>query len=325
MFTNITRRVGHNITVIDTGDLREQFAASHLIIENNKAAFVDVGTSNAQARLVHALHEAGLQESDVDYIILTHIHLDHAGGAGGLMGIFPNATLVVHPKGASHMINPERLVAGSMAVYGEKRFRAMYGTIPKISAERVLVADDGYVLDFEGRKLHFLDTPGHARHHCCIWDPASCGIFTGDTLGLGYAELQESGKPPFLICTTSPAAFEPEAMISSIGRLMALNPQIFYLTHFGPVAVHPDAVAALIRQIRQHAELGRNLLGDHQQLAAGIADIFQKAYRRYTGQAVDVMGLSSFLADDIELNARGVEIWATRIKKDERKTGLCAK
>lgn len=315
MFANLTRRVGHNITVIDTGDLREQFAASHLIIEKSKAAFIDVGTSHAQARLVHALQEAGLQESDVHYIILTHIHLDHAGGAGGLMDIFPNARLVVHPKGAPHMINPERLVAGSMAVYGEKRFRALYGTIPGIAEERVLVADDGYVLDFEGRKLHFYDTPGHARHHCCIWDPASSGIFTGDTLGLGYPELQEPGKPPFLICTTSPAAFEPEAMISSIERLMELNPQTFYLTHFGPVSVHPDAVADLIRQIRQHAELGRTLSNDHQQLAAGIADVFQKAYRRYTGQAVDAMELSSLLADDIELNARGVEIWATRMKK----------
>lgn len=310
-----TEYADFGITVIDTGYLREKFAASHMLVENNKAAFVDVGTTYSEQRLLQALHEAGLAEEDVLYIILTHIHLDHAGGAGRLMAVCPNARLVVHPKGAGHMINPEKLVAGSIAVYGEEKFHRLYGEIPEVAKERVVIAADGYVLDFEGRKLHFLDTPGHARHHSCIYDPASGGIFTGDTLGLAYRELQIAGKQPFLICTTSPSAFEPDAMISSIERVMSLSPRTFFLTHYGPVAADPRAVAELMHMVREHKRLGLEYAGNPEQLRAEIGRLIEKAYAGYLQGAPSSLDLKPFLRDDIELNAQGLEVWVARQQK----------
>jgi glyoxylase-like metal-dependent hydrolase (beta-lactamase superfamily II) len=303
------------IRVIDTGYLRKNFAASHMIVENGKAAFVDVGTTSSEANILKVLHEEGLTEEDVLYIILTHIHLDHAGGAGRLMAVFPNARLVVHPKGARHMIDPEKLVAGSIAVYGEENFRKLYGSISGVPEGRVIVADEGFVLDFEGRKLHFMDTPGHARHHNCIWDPKSDGVFTGDALGLAYPELQIAGKQPFLLCTTSPAAFEPDAMVESIERVMSLQPKRLYLTHFGPVDVDAGAVNSLTRLVREHKELGVKYGNDFSRLRGAIGELITQAYTEYLGSVAVEIDLIDFLKDDIELNCQGIAVWISKQKK----------
>ncbi len=300
------------IRVIDTGYLRKNFAASHMIVENGKAAFVDVGTTFSEAHILKELHGAGLTEEDVLFIILTHIHLDHAGGAGRLMAVFPNARLVVHPQGARHMISPEKLVAGSIAVYGEDLFQKLYGTISGVPEKRVIIADDGCVLDFEGRKLHFMDTPGHARHHNCIWDPKSNGVFTGDTLGLAYPELQLAGKRPFQLCTTSPAAFEPDAMITSIGQVMKLNPSRLYLTHYGPVVVNTESITQLIRMVQEHKDLGLQYGDDHASLVTEVGALFAREFDNYCeGCSVDI-DIRSFLRNDIELNVAGICLWGAR-------------
>lgn len=302
----------YGITVIDTGYLREKFAASHMLVVNGKAAFIDVGTAHSVGRLRAALSASGLSGEDVAYIILTHIHLDHAGGAGHLMALFPKAQLVVHPKGASHMIDPEKLVAGSIAVYGREKFQQLYGDIPGIPKERVIPAADDYVLNFAGRKLHFIDTPGHARHHVCVWDPESGGVFTGDALGLAYVELQAAGMPPFFLCTTSPSAFEPDAMVASIDKVMRLSPRRFYLTHYGPVAADSGSVANMVEMVREHKRLGEQFGDQPQRLRAEVARLFENAYAGYLQGRASSLDLKVFLQDDIELNARGIELWAAR-------------
>src|SRR5690606_23693744 len=148
-----------------------------------------------------ALEAAGLTPADVDWLILTHVHLDHAGGAGELMACLPNARLVVHPRGARHMIDPSKLWAGALAVYGEEEMQRSYGTLRPIPAERVVEAPDGHVVELAGRALRCLDTPGHARHHNAIHDEPSGCVFTGDTFGLSYREL-DSARGPFVIPTT---------------------------------------------------------------------------------------------------------------------------
>ena len=309
----------HNITVIDTHYYREKLAASHLVIQKGKAAFVDVGTTPALKYLLEALSLKKLTPEDVEYIILTHIHLDHAGGAGILMQHCPNATLVVHPKGARHMVNPDKLVSATIDIYGEETFKELYREIIPIPAERVIIAEDGHILDFHGRELHFLDTPGHARHHCCIWDPSSSGVFTGDTMGLAYPSLQEEGKPPFLIPTTSPVAFDPAALKDSILRIQQLKPRSFYLTHFGPIVADPLAVESLLEMIDAHAELGITVseAGDTE-LSSHLFTLYHDAYCKYKGAAVSKEKLHATLAGDIELNSQGLLIWAER----ERKAGL---
>ena len=158
------------ITVIDTHYYREELAASHLIVENGKAAFVDVGAAPSLPYLLHALEEKQLTPEDVEFIILTHIHLDHAGGAGTLMQACPKATLIVHPRGSIHMVNPEKLVRATIDIYGQERFDQLYREIVPVPQERVIAAEDGATIDFQGRQLHFFDTPGHAKHHFCVWE-----------------------------------------------------------------------------------------------------------------------------------------------------------
>ncbi|MBE0585769.1 MAG: MBL fold metallo-hydrolase [Desulfofustis sp.] len=312
-----TKRRRSTIKVIDTRYIRRNLAASHLLIEEGAALFVDTGPAPAVDYLLAGLAEEQLTPNDVRYIVLTHIHLDHAGGAGELMRRCPRATLLVHPKGAGHMIDPEKLITASIDIYGAELFKKLYGTITAIDKDRVVAVEDGYLLSFHGRTLQFFDTPGHARHHLSIWDRAGNGIFTGDTLGLALPELQIPEMPPFLMPTTSPAAFDPDALEQSIKRLMSLRPAILYLTHFGPVQADRHSVDRLIELIRRHADLGRPpQRPEPASLTAPIHDLLFASYldycREYGGIPIDTARFDELLAGDVELNAQGVAIWSAR-------------
>ena len=302
------------VYTVDTGYLREGFAASHMVVENGKAAFIDVGTTRSADRLLAALADSGLTAADVLYVIVTHIHLDHAGGAGKLMEMFPRARLVVHPKGARHMVNPEKLMAAAVEVYGQEQFDSLYGEVRPIARERIIEAGDGFQLDFNGRQLLFIDTPGHARHHFCVWDEKSGGVFTGDAFGLAYPQLQLEGKRPFLICTTSPSAFEAEAMVASIERVMEMKPKTLYLTHFGPVAADAQSVESLKKLVADHAALARDKGGDSSLIIEGLTELLQSAYAAYLDGVERDIDLATFLRDDLVLNAQGLAIWFARQK-----------
>lgn len=317
MHTQISRWPS-GISTIDTHYVRPGMAASHLMIEDGKIAFIDVGTTHSKDYLLDAVRQHNLTPDDVRYIIVTHIHLDHAGGAGILMQECPNATLVVHPKGARHMIHPEKLIQASIEIYGKEMYQCRYGDIPPIPESRVLAIGDGGTLDFQGRTLKFLDTPGHARHHFCIWDETSSSFFTGDTMGICYHELQQDGKPPFLFPTTTPAAFEPDKLIDSMHKLLHYQPKRFYLTHFGPVDYHPQTVQLLMDLISAHATIGKEtepLLDSV--IQEKIANLLIQAYRNHTGSNDDCFWVGDFLKNDISLNASGVRIWAERRRRGE--------
>ncbi|HET7795523.1 MAG TPA: MBL fold metallo-hydrolase, partial [Rhizobacter sp.] len=182
----------HDIHVIDTGFHRPNFDAAYLLTHQGRAAFIDTGTSHSLPRLLQALNAAGLAAEAVDWVIPTHVHLDHAGGAGALMQALPRARLLIHPRGERHMVDPRALIAGASAVYGAEEVQRSYGTVVPVPQERVVVSVDGmtvHVGDVGGRPLQVLHTPGHAKHHHCIWDAASRGFFTGDTFGLSYREF----------------------------------------------------------------------------------------------------------------------------------------
>ena len=144
---------------------------------------------------------------------------------------FENATLLVHPRGARHMIDPSKLVAGTIAVYGEDKFSRLYGNIEAIDETRVQVVGDGDEIGPGSRALLFLDTPGHARHHFCIYDARSRGIFSGDTLGLSYHPMKTLERG--LVPSTPPTQFDPPALRASLRRLFDLAPERLFLTHYG--------------------------------------------------------------------------------------------
>ena len=215
--------LSHGITVIDAEYGTSGVAALYLMVEGDQVAIIETGTNHSVPLIKEVLESKSLSFSNVRYVIPTHVHLDHAGGAGDLMHYCENAELVIHPFGAAHMIDPSRLEAGTIAVYGEESFSKLYGSIRPINAERVIEAPDGFKLKLNGRELEFLDTPGHARHHFCVVDKTSNGIFTGDTFGLCYPQLT-TAEGPFSYATTTPVQFDPDALLISIDRLLSYQP-----------------------------------------------------------------------------------------------------
>lgn len=301
----------HGISAIDSGFGRPLLDAIHLIVEGDRAALVDTGTNASLPIVLDALEAKGLSPEQVDYVILTHIHLDHAGGAGALMRVLPSARLTVHPRGARHMADPARLVAGTVAVYGEAQARQMYGEILPIPAERILETPEGAAIRLAGRDLAFLDTPGHARHHVCIRDGRSGHIFAGDMFGLSYRELDVDGRQ-FVFPTTTPVQFDPAAMHASIDRLLALRPEAIYLTHYGQVRDVARLGADLHRLIDAHVEAALHHRGAgaerHARIKAELVGILHDEARRH-GWRMAPDGLLRLMALDVELNAQGLVSW----------------
>jgi len=303
----------HGIHAIDTGFFRSGFDASHLIVERGRAAFVDVGINDSVPRLLHALAQHGLATAAVDWLLITHVHLDHAGGAGALLQHLPNARVVVHPRGARHLIDPSQLIAGASAVYGAEEVRRTYGELVPVPVDRLVEAPDGHVVNLAGRELLCLDTPGHARHHYSVWDAASRAFFPGDTFGLSYREF-DTARGAFILPTTTPVQFEPAALHASIRRMLSFAPQAMYLTHYsrvGDVArlaedlhVQIDAMVAIARRhagaADGHAAIRRDLTALYVERAAAH------------GCTLGAAQVQALLAMDIELNAQGLGVWLGR-------------
>ena len=302
------------IVTIDTGYVRPGFCAAYLVIENGRAAFIDTGTGKSVPRLLAALHEQGLETSDVDWVIATHVHLDHAGGAGPLMQQLPNATFAVHPQGARHMRDPARLEASALAVYGDE-YDLHHGPLTPIPEQRTRVVESGEVLDLSGRPLRCVDTPGHARHHLSVWDARSRSWFCGDTFGISYREL-DSARGAFIVPSTSPVQFDPDALRSSIRRILAEAPRAVYVTHYGRVSGVQELGTRLIAQVDGMVDLARGCDGSpdrHERLVEGLA-------RKYTANAqrlgiVDTAQVTRLLEMDIELNAQGLGVWLDRTRQ----------
>ena len=300
----------HGIHTIDTGFVRPQFDAAYLIVENGRGAFIDCGTNHAVPRMLAALDEAGITAAEVDWLILTHVHLDHAGGAGELIAQLPNAKLVVHPRGARHMIDPSALWAGASAVYGEAVMEATYGRLRPIPPERVIEAPDSYVVDLAGRLLLCIDTPGHAKHHLTVYDERANVCFTGDVFGLSYREF-DTANGPFILPTTSPVQFDPEALHASIKRLVALHPSGMYLTHYGRVENVEKLAANLHQQIDAMVALARAADGDpdrHAVLVEALTGLYAGRAEAH-GWTQGRNALAQLLHMDIELNAQGLALW----------------
>lgn len=310
--------LGHGVYAIDTGFHRPRFDAAYLLVHEGRAAFVDTGTNFGVPRLLQALASLGLQTSDVDWVIPTHVHLDHAGGVGLLMRELPQAQALVHERGARHMIDPTALYMGATAVYGAEEMERSYGRLVPVAAERVTVTTDGMELDWRGRLLRFIDTPGHARHHHCIWDSRSRGWFTGDTFGLSYRVFDnESGA--WVMPTTTPVQFEPDALKRSIGRLIEADPACMYLTHYSRITEPARHARRLLRLIDQMVAIG---LAHADLPASDRHAVFKQELRQCLLEDLLGHGLShaqveegmvdDWLGLDIELNAQGLGIWVDR-------------
>jgi glyoxylase-like metal-dependent hydrolase (beta-lactamase superfamily II) len=305
--------LGHGIHAVDTGFHRDLFDAAYLLVHGGRAAFIDSGTNLAVPRLLDSLQALGLSRDAVDFVIPTHVHLDHAGGCGLLMQALPQAQLWVHPRGARHMVDPTALWKGALAVYGQAEMERSYGELVAVPAERVHTTQDGMTLDLAGRALYIADTPGHARHHHCVWDAHSCGWFTGDTFGLSYREL-DTAQGAYILPTSTPVQFDPPALHASIDRMMSHDPQCMYLTHYSRVTEVPRLAALLKGQVDQMVALAESLRGSadrHEALKRGMLDIFSARLQAH-GTPLTRGQIGELLAMDLELNAQGIAVWLDR-------------
>ncbi len=310
----------HSITRIDSDLMGAGRTACYLLESDGEAAIIETGNEATTERVLQLLSQRHIPREKVRYVIPTHVHLDHAGGAGSLMKALPNAKLVIHPRGARHMIDPSKLIAGATAVYGETAFKAMYGEIKPVVEARIVVAEDDFSLSLGSRKLRFRDTPGHANHHFCIWDEISHGWFSGDTFGLAYP-LLETEAGPFLMPTTSPVQFDPDALLSSIDLLMSYEPQRMYLTHYGAIEVTQDHCQSLCDQIRDYVAIAKALPGEEiseLQLLERLTDYTMKRVIHHGGDHL-LHSAREVLAMDLKLNSQGLAIWLSRQDKTDKR------
>jgi glyoxylase-like metal-dependent hydrolase (beta-lactamase superfamily II) len=303
----------HGISAVDTHYVRAQMDASHLVIERGRALFIDTGTSHAVPNLLAALAHKGLAPDAVDWVFLTHIHLDHAGGAGALLEQLPNARVVVHPRGAAHLVDPSKLIAATRQVYGDALYEQLYGEIRPIPAERLVIAEEGSERVLAGRRFRFLHTPGHALHHVAIHDPAAAALFTGDTFGISYRDHDVDGRP-FILPTTTPTQFDPAQLQASIDRVAGCQPEHVFLTHYSRVGDVARLAADLQKDVRVFVDIVQRRAADSAPAAAITAELVDWVWARLDahGYRGDDAARRAILADDLRLNADGLLAWMQR-------------
>jgi glyoxylase-like metal-dependent hydrolase (beta-lactamase superfamily II) len=301
------------VVVIDADFHREHMAACYLVEAGSEAAFIEVGTNSSTPRLMKVLAHRGWKPEDVTYVIVTHVHLDHAGGAGSLMQLCPNATLLVHPYGARHMIDPTKLEAGSRVVYGDEMYERIYGKLIPVDTNRVRIMQDGESVELGNRQLTFMDTPGHARHHFCVYDSLTNGWFTGDTFGISYREFDtENGA--FLLPTTTPIQFDPEPLKASVRKLVAVGPDYMYLTHYGRVSDVPRLSNMMLEGIDVLVDIAERYRNDplrRQKIETAMTDWLMDGLEKH-GVTLGRDRCLELLESDIKLNTRGIECWLDR-------------
>jgi glyoxylase-like metal-dependent hydrolase (beta-lactamase superfamily II) len=308
------------IHLIDGMDLGMPGRTGTYVIQEEQLTLVETGPSPSIPYLLQGLKNLGYDPADVKYIIVTHIHLDHAGGAGLLLQECLNATVVVHPKGARHLADPSRLIAGAKAVYSDK-FDSLFDPIVPIPNERLMIKEDGDTLTIGANcTLQFLDTPGHAAHHFSIYDPVSQGIFTGDTAGIRYHDAggPEAGVHLYLP-TTSPNQFDPEAMQHSIERFRKTNPQRIYFGHFGMTTETEEALNQVSSWIPRFVEAGEQAFV-HQEGTEGIVNRLLSQVSSHLKQrnVPDDHPVYQIIKLDLEVCAMGLWDYFNKRAKSER-------
>ncbi|MBF0162195.1 MAG: MBL fold metallo-hydrolase [Magnetococcales bacterium] len=302
----------HGITCIDTGYWRPGFAAAYLLIEGGEALFIETGPSHAVPRLRATLAHKGLSPEALRAILVTHVHLDHAGGAAELLNHLPEAQLRVHPRGLRHLLDPTQLQAGAEAVYGPERFQSLLGTVQPADSQRTKSTEDQEMVGWPGRPLTILHTPGHALHHQCIWDPTSGGLFTGDAFGISY-RIFDQGEERLLFPATTPVQFDREASHHTLDRLAALSPKWLFLTHFGPVPFTnrlTDRLHTLLDRFADLADLHGAQKGP-EPLTEALHQLLYQECPPALPPLSDAL-CRDWLAMDCALNAQGLRVWQQR-------------
>ncbi len=238
------------------------------VIEGDAPVLIETGSQSSVPVLLAQLDGLGLSADDLAGVVVTHIHLDHAGGVGDVAAAFPKATVYVHPKGARHLVDPTRLVDSAALVYGPL-LDDLYGRLEPTPPERIHVLEDGEVIDVGGRRtLTAVDSPGHAKHHLGLHDSLSGVLFVGDAVGV---KLPDGGV---LRPSTPPPDFDLSLALGSLHRFAERRPSALALAHYGlltdPLAVLDEADGTL----RRWAAVAESAYRSGEDIAAALSDAF---------------------------------------------------
>lgn len=315
MSSSMYQELNDGIFRIEVMYQRPGLACAFLLRQGDAAALIDTGTNHSVPTVMELLQQQGLKPEQVKYVMPTHVHLDHAGGVGELMRQLPEAQLAVHPFGSRHMIDPSKLQAGATAVYGEAKFKQDFGELIAVPEERVLEAADGFSVELNGRKLVCLDTPGHARHHYCVYDEQSQGFFSGDTFGISYREF-DNHNGQFIFTPSTPVQFDPDAWHQTIDRLMSYSPKYMYLTHFGRIEDLQSVADKLHSDLDAYVELCKSVSTEnrYEQLKAGLQELYLTQLKQHECSLPQEQQ-EELLSLDLDINAQGLEVWIQRQEK----------
>lgn len=224
----------------------EGFFASY-VLKGEKIAIIETGPTSSIPNLLAGLREIGIQTSQVDYVMLSHIHLDHAGGAGTLLQSLPNAKLIVHKRGAPHLVDPEKLWEQSRQALGE--VVNLYGPVQPIPESRLLIPEDGMIIDLGNQiELQVVETLGHASHHQSFYEKRSRTVFPGDAAGIYLSQLDA-------VIPTSPPPLRLEMALDSLEKLTSLAPKWLCYTHFGQADKAVHRLRAHVKQLKLWAKI----------------------------------------------------------------------
>lgn len=218
-------QIQDGLYLIDTMALGiRKFAAAYLLVDE-KVALIDTGYASSLNVLLSDIRSVGLEPSELDYVIVTHVHLDHAGAAGSLTKIATKAKVLAHPRGVKHLIDPTRLISNVEEIYGQSAAR--FGKVEPVPPDRIYGVEDGACVSLGRMRLRFIHTQGHAPHHLCVYEETNSLLFTGDAVSGMYSDF------PILVPPSVPPSFNFSGLIEDLRRLMSLEPRFLMVTHFG--------------------------------------------------------------------------------------------
>ena len=289
------------------------------VIDGPEPALVETGSQSSARTVREALQAAGIGPADLRWLIVTHIHLDHAGAVGDLAREFPAATVIVHEQGARHLIDPSRLIDSASRVYGQL-LDELYGRMEPVPSERLIAAGDGHRVSVGGgRTLVMVDSPGHAKHHHAVLDEQTGTLMVGDAVGV---RLPDVGV---LRPATPPPDFDLEQAVTSLRRFRDLRPQHLVLTHYGPVESPDDTLAEAEDRLHEWVGVAERTMAEHADagvdaVAAALADAFARPPEELQAEAYHKFEV----LNGVHSNAAGIVRYLQRREQPVHLSGQAA-
>ncbi|WP_070987456.1 MBL fold metallo-hydrolase [Halofilum ochraceum] len=305
--------IAEGIYRFDTHYVRPRHTSCTIVVDSGRAAIFDTGVPGNVDALVAAVESLGIAADAVDWVVVSHAHLDHMAGVGPLMQRLPSARVAAHPSAAPHVIDPAKLEKGSRSVFGDEFVDRYYAGVEPVAAERVVETGDGDTLTLGTRELELIYAPGHAWHQQALWDARTATVLAGDAFGVSYPELV-GPDGPFVILPTAPPQLAPDAMHETLDRIVGLEPARVQPAHFATIENAATVAGELHRIMDEWLDIALQ--------ASSVEDLLERLYAACSadlerrGRGDEAATMRDRYRIDIEVNAQG--LWHWRRRREER-------